>query len=67
MVFGLLTDALLLQVQIRHISINNAEGTSAQWVACKMDRVMSTVTNELATVTGLELLLAPRRSQQEHT
>lgn len=32
------------------------------WLQVKMDRFMGSVTNELATITGLELTVAPRRA-----
>ena len=53
---------LRIPVRIRRIAIHNAEGTDDRQILCSMDRLMDSVSNELATIAGLELMLAPRKS-----
>ncbi|KAK9904717.1 hypothetical protein WJX75_001194 [Coccomyxa subellipsoidea] len=53
---------LRIPTRIRSILINCAAGTPDGQIYVTMDRFMGTVTNELATISGLELTVAPRRA-----
>ncbi|CAL8464659.1 g4194 [Coccomyxa elongata] len=53
---------LRIPTRIRSILINCAAGSPDGQIYVTIDRFMGTVTNELATVSGLELTVAPRRA-----
>ncbi len=53
---------LRIPVRVRNIAIRQPAGRPGCQLLVRMDRYLGTVENELASITGMELMAAPRRA-----
>ena len=53
---------LRIPVRVRNIVIRQPVGRPACQLLVRMDRFLGTVENDLASITGMELMAAPRRA-----